>query len=67
MQLKMQKNLNSSTLEPDQPQHYRAAGCVIAQQYPSAVFVSLYFHPRKNKSGARFKHISLLITPFKFR
>jgi hypothetical protein len=48
-------NQNSSTLEPDCPQHDGPAACVIAQQYFSADFVSLLFYSSKGKSDARFK------------
>jgi Na+(H+)/acetate symporter ActP len=33
--------------------------CVIAQQYTSATFISLRFHSRKVKFGARFKNITI--------
>jgi hypothetical protein len=39
----------------DRPQHDRPAACVIAQQYSFATFVSMCFHSRKEKFGARFK------------
>jgi hypothetical protein len=42
-------NPNSSTLEPDRPQHYRPTACVIAQQYSSATFVSFSFYFGKEK------------------
>jgi hypothetical protein len=32
--------------------HGRPAACVIAQQYSSATFFSLRFHPRKEKFSA---------------
>jgi hypothetical protein len=31
--------------------------CVIAQQYPSATFLSLHFHSRKKKFGACLKNV----------
>ena len=40
------------TLEPNQQLHARLDAYVIAQQYPPTTFVSLGFHPRKDKSGA---------------
>jgi len=33
------------------------AACVITQQYSSTTFVSLRFHSRTRKLGARFKHV----------
>jgi hypothetical protein len=41
----------SSTLDPDRPQHDRPVTCVIAQQYSSAIFVSLRFQSRKTILG----------------
>ena len=35
-------NRNSNIPEPVLPQHEGLASCVIAQQYPSATFVSLH-------------------------
>jgi len=49
-------NPNSSTLEPDRPQHIGPTACIIAQQYSSTTFVSLCFvHPRK-KVGVSFNN-----------
>jgi hypothetical protein len=48
---------NSSTLEDDQPQHYRPAAFVIAQQYSSATFIAFGFHSSKEKLGAHVKNI----------
>jgi len=42
-------NPNSSTLEPDRPQHDRLAASVIAQQYSSAIAASLRSHCRNEK------------------
>ena len=39
-------------LEPARPDHDHPPICVIAQQYSSAAFVSLRFHPRREKFGA---------------
>jgi hypothetical protein len=39
------------TLDPDWQQHYRAAACVITQQYSSATFSSLNFHTRNKNCG----------------
>jgi hypothetical protein len=47
-------------MEPDRPQHDRSAACVIAQQYSSSTFVSLCFHSRKEKQGARFRKFFFL-------
>jgi hypothetical protein len=42
--------------------------CVIAHHYSSANFVSMRFHCRKEKFGARFKnYISFLLIFLKFR
>jgi hypothetical protein len=46
-------------MEPDRPQHDRSAARVIAQQYSSSTFVSLCFHSRKEKQGARFRNLFL--------
>jgi hypothetical protein len=47
------------------PQHIgRRAACVIAQQYSSATFISLWFHSRKEKFGARLKKKCLIISMF---
>jgi hypothetical protein len=61
-------NPNSSTLEPDEPQHDRPVACVIAQQYSFATFVSLRFHSRTVEFGAHFKNVvSILLLFKKFR
>ena len=60
-------NPNTSTLEPDRPQHDRFAACVIAQQYSSATLVSLRFHSRKEQVDARFKNIVILFVVTFFR
>jgi hypothetical protein len=45
-----------NTPEPDRPQHDRPKACVIAQQYSSAIFISLRFpFQRKNKFGSSLK------------
>jgi hypothetical protein len=46
-------------MEPDRPQGDHLAACVIAQQYSPATFVSLRFHFRKEKFGARFKCVTM--------
>ena len=46
-------------MEPDRPQRDHLAACVIAQQYSPATFVSLRFHFRKEKYGARFKCVTM--------
>jgi hypothetical protein len=38
-------------MERDRPQYDRTAAYVIAQQYSSAIFVSLRFHSRKRKKA----------------
>jgi len=38
-------------MEPDRPLRDRPVTCVIAQQYSSAIFVSLRFHCRREKFG----------------
>jgi len=38
-------------METDRPLHDRPIACVIAQEYSSAIFVSLRFNSRKEKSG----------------
>ena len=43
-------NPNSSSLEPDRPQHDRPTALVIAQQYFSAI-VSLRYHSHKKSFG----------------
>jgi hypothetical protein len=48
-------------MEPDRQQLDRHAGCVIAQQYSSAAFVSFRFHCRKEKFGAFQKYRFLFI------
>jgi hypothetical protein len=40
-------------LEPDRPQRNHTVACVVAQEYFSVTFVSLRFHSRKEKFGAR--------------
>jgi hypothetical protein len=45
-------NPNCKTLQSDWQQYDRPNACVIAQQYSSATFVSLHFHPHKEKFGA---------------
>ena len=47
------RNLNSSTQEPDRPQHDRPTTCVITQQYSSAIFVSRCFNTRKRKNSGK--------------
>jgi hypothetical protein len=54
-------NSNSKTLEPDQPQHDRPITCVVTQQYSSLTYVSLTFHSRKEKLGARLECFSFFI------
>jgi hypothetical protein len=49
-------NPNSSTPEPDRPQHVSPTACVIAQQQSSATFVSLCFVPTKRKFGVFFNN-----------
>jgi hypothetical protein len=44
-------NPNSSTLEPDRPQHVRSASCVIAQQYSSPPFSNCAFIPTRKNSA----------------
>ena len=44
---------NYSTWKPDHRQQEYSAACVIAQQYSSTTRVSLRFHCRKKKTGAR--------------
>jgi hypothetical protein len=39
------------------PQHDGPAACVIAQQCSSITFVSLRFHFREEKFGARLTHV----------
>jgi hypothetical protein len=51
---------NSSTREPDRPQHDRPAARVIAQQYSSSTVVSLRFLSRKENFGACQKCNDLL-------
>jgi hypothetical protein len=58
------RNKNSSTLEPDRPQHDRTASCVIAQQYSSAAFVSLRFRSSKEKAGVHLKNAVISIFHF---
>jgi hypothetical protein len=36
-----------------------AIACFIAQQYSSAVFVTLCSHPRKEKFSVRFKNLTI--------
>jgi hypothetical protein len=50
------ENPNFNTLESDRPQHYGLVICVIAQQYPSAIFVFESRNLKKKKSGARFEN-----------
>jgi hypothetical protein len=38
-----------NTQESERPPHVRPTACVLAQQYPSATFVSIWFHSRKQK------------------
>ena len=47
------------SLDTDRPQHDRPVACVIAQQYSSAMRVSLRFHCRKEKSGAHFQIVTI--------
>jgi len=49
-------------LEPDRPQHYHPAACVIAQQYSSATFVSLHFHSSKEKFGRLLKNVTISVS-----
>ena len=51
---------DSSTREPDIPQHDRPADCVIAQQYSSSTLVSQRFLCRKEKFGACQKCYGLI-------
>ena len=51
-------------MEPDRPQRDHLAACVIAQQYSPATFVSLCFHFRKGKFGARFKCVTVIFYLF---
>jgi hypothetical protein len=48
-------------MEPDRQQLDRHTGCVIAQQYSSAVFFSFRFHCRKEKFGTRSLFLFLRI------
>jgi hypothetical protein len=54
-------NANSHTLKPDRLQHDRPAACVIAQQYSSVTFISLFFHSHKEKYGERSENVIILI------
>jgi len=45
------RNANSSTLEPDWPQHDHLAVSIITQQYSAATFVSLRFHSYMERFG----------------
>jgi hypothetical protein len=47
-------NQNSSTLETDRLKHDSPAAYVIAQQYSSVIFICMFLHSRKEKSGALF-------------
>jgi hypothetical protein len=51
-------------VEPDQTQHDRAAAYVIAQLYSFASLISLRFHSRTEKLGARFKTVISIFTFF---
>jgi hypothetical protein len=42
----------------DQPQHDYPIACVIAQQYSSAIFISLRSHSRTEKFGVRLKDVT---------
>jgi hypothetical protein len=56
----------SNTPERDRPQHDRPKACVTAQQYSSAIFISLRFPLQKKKFGSCLKmilfHFWLLLT-----
>ena len=43
-------NSNSSTPEPDRPQHDRAPSCVFSLHYSLTTFFSLRFHSRKRET-----------------
>jgi hypothetical protein len=60
-------NPDSSTLEPDRPQLGRTAICIIAQEYSSAVFVSLRCLSHKEKFGACFKNVTISIFFYFFK
>jgi hypothetical protein len=49
---------------PDRPQHARPDACIIAQQYSSAIFISMRFHSRKEKFDARLKNFIISICCF---
>jgi hypothetical protein len=46
----------AETSEPVRRQQDRPVACVVAQQYSSATCVSVLFHYRTEKFGARFKN-----------
>jgi hypothetical protein len=58
-------NPNSNILMPDRAQNDRPATCVIAQQYSSAIFVSLHFYCQWQKLGAFIKTVSIPFIFFK--
>ena len=49
-------NQNSNTLEPKRPQHDGPIAYVIAQQYSSATFISLYFYSNNKNFGTSSKN-----------
>ena len=57
-------NPNSTTLEPNRLQYDLPTACVIAQQYFSAISVSLRIHSRKEKFDATFKKSLCQFFPF---
>jgi hypothetical protein len=59
------RNSKSKTLQPDRQLHDHLSAYVIAQQYSPTTFVSLGFHPRKDKSGAFKKLFFFPIFSFK--
>lgn len=50
-------NPYSVTQQTGRPQYDHPAASVIAPHYSSAAFISLPFHSRKEKFGARFKNV----------
>jgi hypothetical protein len=55
----------SSTLEPEGQQHDRQDACVIAQQYSSAIIVSLRSHSHNEKFGENLKNVTSSFIAFK--
>jgi len=51
-------------MEPDRQQLDSHAGCVVAQQYSSAAFVSFRFHCRKEKFDVFQKYLFSIFTNF---